>query len=239
MMHERFLLATDFSLIEMDSHDKIIDKFIPTEHMNNLIFDYLLSNGHTSIAVALQNDIAKTKFQNDHELTIHEDSDIREKIRDHILSGEIKEAEKVINSSYPELLDDDHLLHFYLQIQHLIELVRQRKIEQAVTFAQEDIVEKGDYPECLPDLERVMGLLAYSEPETSPFADLLKPNFRLKVWSRVNEAIRNTSREPTSCRLDKLLRYVLWSQQVLQDKNLTFNKMVNYTDVQFKDSTES
>ena len=58
------------------------------------------------------------------------------KIRDHILSGEIKQAEKVINSSYPELLDDDHLLHFYLQIQHLIELVRQRKIEQAVTFAQ-------------------------------------------------------------------------------------------------------
>ena len=48
-MHERFLLATDFSLIEMDSHDKMIDKFVPTEHMNNLIFDYLLSNGHTSI----------------------------------------------------------------------------------------------------------------------------------------------------------------------------------------------
>ena len=110
-------------------------------------------------------------------------------IRDFILSGNIKEAEKVINSAYPELLDDDHLLHFYLQIQHLIELIRRKQIEQAVVFAQEDIVEKGDYPECLPDLERVMGLLAYPEPEKSPFSDLLKQNFRLKVWSRVNEGI--------------------------------------------------
>ena len=63
-------------------------------------------------------------------------------IRDHILSGKIKEAEKVINSAYPELLDDNHLLHFYLQLQHLIELVREKKIEEAVNFAQEDIVEK-------------------------------------------------------------------------------------------------
>ena len=110
-------------------------------------------------------------------------------IRDFILSGNIKEAEKVINSAYPELLDDDHLLHFYLQIQHLIELIRRKQIEKAVVFAQEDIVEKGDYPECLPDLERVMGLLAYPEPEKSPFSDLLKQNFRLKVWSRVNEGL--------------------------------------------------
>merc|ERR1712131_226373 len=135
---------------------------------------------------------------------------------------------------YPELLDDDHLLHFYLQIQHLIELIRRKQIEQAVVFAQEDIVEKGDYPECLPDLERVMGLLAYPEPEKSPFSDLLKQNFRLKVWSRVNEglvtkgtvrysrnstyferwlfynrfkAIRSIAREPTTSRLDKLMRY--------------------------------
>ena len=115
-------------------------------------------------------------------------------IRDFILSGNIKEAEKVINSAYPELLDDDHLLHFYLQIQHLIELIRRKQIEQAVVFAQEDIVEKGDYPECLPDLERVMGLLAYPEPEKSPFSDLLKQNFRLKVWSRVNEGLVTKSR---------------------------------------------
>ena len=185
-------------------------------------------------------------------------------IRDFILSGNIKEAEKVINSAYPELLDDDHLLHFYLQIQHLIELIRRKQIEQAVVFAQEDIVEKGDYPECLPDLERVMGLLAYPEPEKSPFSDLLKQNFRLKVWSRVNEgtvisynlyhicykvgtakvviikiynhfeAIRSIAREPTTSRLDKLMRYVLWSQQVLQEKNITYTKMTNYVDVEFK-----
>ena len=157
--------------------------------------------------MALQNDLQKTKLKNELKVKATEESAIREQvstfvywifsrdyktffqIRDFILSGNIKEAEKVINSAYPELLDDDHLLHFYLQIQHLIELIRRKQIEQAVVFAQEDIVEKGDYPECLPDLERVMGLLAYPEPEKSPFSDLLKQNFRLKVWSRVNEGL--------------------------------------------------
>ena len=87
----------------------------------------------------------------------------------------------MINQNYPELLDDNHLLHFYLQIQHLIELIRESRVEEAVAFAQEDIVEKGDYPECLPDLEKAMGLLAFSDPNASPFADLLQPGFRLKV----------------------------------------------------------
>ena len=30
--------------------------------------------------MAMQNDIEKTNFQNDYELTIHEDSDIREQV---------------------------------------------------------------------------------------------------------------------------------------------------------------
>jgi len=223
----------------MDSHEQHMNEFVSANEMNNLVHDYLMANGHTGVAMALQNDLQKTKLKNELKVKATEESAIREQIRDFILSGNIKEAEKVINSAYPELLDDDHLLHFYLQIQHLIELIRRKQIEQAVVFAQEDIVEKGDYPECLPDLERVMGLLAYPEPEKSPFSDLLKQNFRLKVWSRVNEAIRSIAREPTTSRLDKLMRYVLWSQQVLQEKNITYTKMTNYVDVEFKDSTDS
>lgn len=95
--------------------------------------------------------------------------------------------ESVINRNYPELLDDNHLLHFYLQIQHLIELIRGCRIDEAVAFAQEDIVEKGDYPECLPDLERAMGLLAFQDPQKSPFSDLLQPGFRLKVDTAISQ----------------------------------------------------
>ena len=48
------------------------------------------------------------------------------------------------------------------------------------------------------------------------------------------EAIRSIAREPTTSRLDKLMRYVLWSQQVLQEKNITYTKMTNCVDVEFK-----
>ena len=102
-------------------------------------------------------------------------------------------AESVINRNYPELLDDNHFLHFYLQIQHLIELIRDSKVDEAVAFAQEDIVEKGDYPECLPDLERAMGLLAFQDPHKSPFSDLLQPGFRLKVQNSPQKLKRKIS----------------------------------------------
>ena len=99
------------------------------------------------------------------------------------MGGHIKRAESLINKNFPEMLDDDHLLHFYLQTLHLVELIRAKNFTEAIKFAQEDIVEKCDHPECLPDLERAMGLLAYEKPEESPFGDLLKQGFRLKVFS--------------------------------------------------------
>ena len=113
------------------------------------------------------------------------------------------------------MLDDDHLLHFYLQTLHLVELIRAKNFTEAIKFAQEDIVEKGDHPECLPDLERAMGLLAYEKPEESPFGDLLKQGFRLKVssyflskfnqrikvWTQVNQSIHTHEQKDTSNRL--------------------------------------
>ena len=112
------------------------------------------------------------------------------------------------------MLDDDHLLHFYLQTLHLVELIRAKDFTEAIKFAQEDIVEKGDHPECLPDLERAMGLLAYEKPEESPFGDLLKQGFRLKVggrsrllfimlqvWTQVNHSIHANEQHDTSNRL--------------------------------------
>ena len=55
----------------------------------------------------------------------------------------------------------------------------------------------------------------------------------IKIYNHF-EAIRSIAREPTTSRLDKLMRYVLWSQQVLQEKNITYTKMTNYVDVEFK-----
>ena len=54
--------------------------------MNDLVFDYLLTNGHSSVAIALKNDIAKTKFTNTNEIKESEETTIREQVRPSIFS---------------------------------------------------------------------------------------------------------------------------------------------------------
>ena len=69
-----------------------------------------------------------------------------------------------------------------LQQQHLIELIRRGSLEGALDYAQTHLAERGEEnSEILPELERTLALLAFENPESSPFADLMHPSQRQKV----------------------------------------------------------
>ena len=71
-----------------------------------------------------------------------------------------------------------------LQQQHLIELIRLRETEAALEFAQSQLAEQGEESrECLTEMERTLALLAFDNPEESPFGDLLHMMQRQKVGS--------------------------------------------------------
>lgn len=71
---------------------------------------------------------------------------------------------------------------FFLQQQHLIELIRLRETEAALEFAQSQLAEQGEESrECLTEMERTLALLAFDNPEESPFGDLLNMMQRQKV----------------------------------------------------------
>ncbi len=64
----------------------------------------------------------------------------------------------------------------------MIELIRDRNIEAALDFAQTHLAERGEENmEILNELERTMALLAFDEPEASPFGELLHLSQRQKV----------------------------------------------------------
>lgn len=68
------------------------------------------------------------------------------------------------------------------QQQVLIELIREGRIEEAVVYAQDHLAERGHRdPTILNELERTLALLAFDQPDTSPFGDLLHPSHRQKV----------------------------------------------------------
>jgi glucose-induced degradation protein 8 len=69
------------------------------------------------------------------------------------------------------------------QKQHLVELIREKRLKDALDFAQTHLAEQGrQNAEVLAELEQVMALLAFTEPDTSPFGELLLLSQRHKVW---------------------------------------------------------
>lgn len=78
----------------------------------------------------------------------------------------------------------------FVQQQHLIELIRQRETEAALEFAQTQLAEQGEESrECLTEMERTLALLAFDNPEDSPFGDLLNMMQRQKVGIGVSGCV--------------------------------------------------
>uniref|UniRef100_A0A8B9LF94 GID complex subunit 8 homolog a (S. cerevisiae) n=1 Tax=Astyanax mexicanus TaxID=7994 RepID=A0A8B9LF94_ASTMX len=156
--------------------EKLNNVHIQRADMNRLIMNYLVTEGFKEAA-------EKFRMESGIEPSVDLDSlDERIKIREMILKGQIQEAISLINSLHPELLDTNRYLYFHLQQQHLIELIRLRETEAALEFAQSQLAEQGEESrECLTEMERTLALLAFDNPEESPFGDLLNMMQRQKV----------------------------------------------------------
>ncbi|CAB0034312.1 unnamed protein product [Trichogramma brassicae] len=196
---------------------------IQRSQMNNLIMNYLVTEGFKEAA---------EKFQQESGVAPSVDLDSlddRIRIRDAIQNGRIEEAKVLVNQLHPELLDNDRYLHFHLQQLHLIELIRTGKIEEALQFAQEQLSEAGESDEnILGELERTLALLAFDEPQRSPFSDLLQPTHRQKIASELNAAIlKMEHQESTTPRLNNLLKMILWAQDELDKKKVKYPKMTD------------
>ncbi|CAG0880443.1 unnamed protein product [Darwinula stevensoni] len=160
-----------------EAWEKELSKFyVCRSDMNKLIMNYLITEGFREAA---------EKFQVEGGIkapVLSGSMDDRIRVRDSIQNGYLQEARELLNQLHPELLDDNRLLRFHLLQQELIELIRKGSVEDALAFAQKHLAETGEEdPSVLPELERTLALLAFDQPGTSPFADLLHPAHRQKV----------------------------------------------------------
>jgi len=187
--------------------------------MNTLIMNYLVTEGFKEAAEKFSAESGVTPSVNLDTL------DDRIRIRQAILDGRIQEAVALVNSLYPELLDNDRYLYFRLQQQQLIELIKGRQLEQALDFAQSRLAERvEEKPNVLPELEKTLALLAFEDPGASPFGELLHPSHRQKVASEVNCAILASDSTP---RLANLVKLLLWAQEELDKRKVPFPHMTD------------
>lgn len=204
---------------------------LPASDMKSLVVDYLISEGYREAAELLSAD-AGIPFPKD----AAENLDARMAIRDAIVDGKIDEAIKRINGLVPNLLDDNSLLHLQLLQQHLIELIRQKKLEESLKFAEDFLVEKCEkHPEMQERLEKTFSLLAFEKPEDSPFASLVEVSHRQMVATEVNSAVLKALHKPAVPRIEALFRMIAWAtQQLKQDagsseSNEALNTAIDYT----------
>ncbi|XP_058065480.1 glucose-induced degradation protein 8 homolog [Anopheles bellator] len=150
-------------------------------------------------------------------------------IRGAIQSGSIREAIRLVNQSHPELLASDRYLHFHLQQLHLIELIRAKKIGEALDFAQTELAETVESnPIVLDEMERTLALLVYENPQHSPFANRLGLGYRLQVASELNAAILKLEHlDQSSPAMINILKLILWAQTGLDGNNVQYRKMTD------------
>ena len=78
----------------------------------------------------------------------------------------------------------------------------------------------------LQELERTLALLAFEDPASCPFSDLLAPAHRQQVASQLNAAIlRAEHAESNQSKLAVSLKMLLWAQEELDKKSVRYPHM--------------
>jgi hypothetical protein len=108
-----------------------------------------------------------------------------------------------------------------MQQQKLIEYIRQGRIAEALTFAQEELAPRGEEsPEFLSELERTMALLAFESSPTAPpeISELLSSGQRMKTAGEVNAAILESLSQGKEVKLVGLLKLLCWGESMLEER---------------------
>jgi glucose-induced degradation protein 8 len=95
-------------------------------------------------------------------------------------------------------------------------------------FAQNHLCEYGENNEQIQEeLERTMALLAFEDPNDSPFCDLLQTVQRQRLASEVNSAMLEYENLESQSKLSTLIKMLVWSQDLLDKRSINYPKMID------------
>ncbi len=118
-------------LVTMDKWNEEMAKLrINRREMNKIVLNYLIIEGYKD---AVEKFVKETGIEAEYDRGL---LDRRMKVRSLIITGKIDNAIDEINDINSEILENNPSIHFSLQKQKLIEIIKQNKIEEALLFAQ-------------------------------------------------------------------------------------------------------
>ena len=200
---------------------------------NRLVMNYLIVEGYADAAVEFAHE---SGTEPDADLSsIHE----RMAARQQVQRGDLVGAMERVNDLNPEILDTNPALHFHLQQQRLIELIRQGRTDEAIAFAQSELAPRGERdPALLDELERTMALLVYEMGEGMTTAttttatatnahlqELLDVRRRSRIASELNAAILARQNQDIAHKLPLLLRLMRQAEHDLAERGILCPQM--------------
>ncbi len=111
-----------------------------------------------------------------------------------ISNGNVLQAAELIKVAFPKISGNTeslpHRIYFQLLCQWFIELIRQRNANGALEFAEAHLAPLANLSfEFAQDLQIVIALLAYADPESSAIKELLNPARRSELALHLNASI--------------------------------------------------
>lgn len=181
--------------------------------VNRLIYSYLLNYGHAGTLHALEGSLGMTHTPDVHTSKLN----TRKKLRDMVIRGDVQQAIQECDIKFPGLLKSDKDVYILMHGQVVIELVRNKQVENAINYAS-DYLADVDLTDNALLLERI-GLIAYDEPEKSPLKHVMDPLLRLQVADALNARILVYCQyDPTSL-LERCLQQLVVCHQVKREEN--------------------
>ncbi|CAJ0950006.1 unnamed protein product, partial [Mesorhabditis belari] len=175
-----------------------------------VVLEFLINEGYKEAAEALCLDtgIELPKEEADY-------LDARVTIRAAIEEGRVDEAITKVNELCPQLLCENPTIHFLLMQQNLIEMIRNGETEKALEYAQTHIAGKDNNiaENQLDQLEKTFALLAFENPQASPFGSLLDQTHRQQVSNTVNAAVLGALNKPSRPKIEVLFKMLVFAQQ--------------------------
>ncbi|VDD82545.1 unnamed protein product [Mesocestoides corti] len=163
------------------------------QEINRLILEYLVVEGYKDAAEKFSKEIGISQPLSEIHSTGASLAE-RMAIREAVLSRRIEETIARVNELWPELFEKNPYIYFQLRQLQMLELIRGRRLEEALTFAQSYLAgplshRLSEYPQILREMENTMALLAFEEPGESIYGSLLGARHAELIAGALNRAI--------------------------------------------------
>uniref|UniRef100_A0A1I7YPS3 CTLH domain-containing protein n=1 Tax=Steinernema glaseri TaxID=37863 RepID=A0A1I7YPS3_9BILA len=218
-MFDEFLSSGVYNLHKFDDNEPWFERALylhqqEPDHdvVHDLVLDYLITEGYGEVAEALCED-AGLPFSGKVD-TLEQRMEIRNAIEE---EGDVDKAMSMVNTLSPSLIESDDETRFLLQQQQIIELVRNEQIDEALAMGEKAMSNTNLLDESiLQEMERTFSLLAFDNPESSHFGNLMKISHRQRVANSVNTAVLKSLNKPAISKLEACFKLMIYYSYQLQ-----------------------